>query len=127
MRLESDGTKLLIAGAKSKVNLNVENPDLFPDMPDFPEEGRSWSLQPGDLSLLGERTVFATDAKSTNYAFAGCLMEFGENTLGMVATDGRRLVRMVAPTVGPSADVQAVITPASLKETETRKFLNLEQ
>ena len=46
---------------------------------------------------LIRRTVFATDNESSRYALGGVLLEFSENGIIGVATDGRRLAEQEGP------------------------------
>lgn len=116
VRITSEGSILSIVGSRSKSSLTSDDAALFPIAPSFPGGGPSWTISHVDLGLLADRTVFATDAKSSaTYAFGGCFLEFGPESLSMVATDGRRLSIMTVPADGGLSDIKAVVTPAALK------------
>jgi len=67
-----------------------DNPDDFPQVPEFPEAG-AFEMTPDDLLALTERTLFATAKENTRYALNGVLWEVDAKTVTLVATDGRRL------------------------------------
>ena len=46
------------------------------------------------IKELIRRTLFATDTESTRYALGGVLLEFEEDKITAVGTDGRRLAKM---------------------------------
>ena len=49
------------------------------------------------LRELIRRTVFATDNESSRYALGGVKLEFGDDNITAVGTDGRRLAKMTGP------------------------------
>jgi DNA polymerase-3 subunit beta len=118
VRIETADSKVLVAGARSKSSLASDDPDLFPGMPDFPEGSPSWSILPADLSLLADRTAFATDPKSMKFALGGCLVEFGDGSLGLVGSDGKRLSRWERPAEGGLSDIKAVVPPDAFKRCD---------
>jgi len=67
-----------------------DNPEDFPQVPEFPESG-AFSVGADDLLTLAERTLFATAKENTRYALNGVLWEVDGRNLTLVATDGRRL------------------------------------
>src|SRR6202011_1260363 len=73
-----------------------EDPDLFPEVPDFAATSYH-AVAAADLRKLIRRTIFATDVESTRYALGGVLVELTAETITMVGTDGRRLARAIAP------------------------------
>jgi DNA polymerase-3 subunit beta len=96
LAVESNGEKIEIRGTKSKWNFAAEDPSLFPEVPSF--MSRNYHvLEARDLRRLIRRTSFATDLESTRYALGGVLVEFDENSVTMVGTDGRRLAKMTVP------------------------------
>ncbi|MCY2932719.1 MAG: DNA polymerase III subunit beta [Planctomycetota bacterium] len=96
LTVESNNEKIDVRGGRSKWNFTAEDPTLFPEVPSF--TARSYYLmKASDLRRLIRRTVFATDVESTRYALGGVLLEFGEHSISMVGTDGRRLAKMTVP------------------------------
>ncbi|MEM8678128.1 MAG: DNA polymerase III subunit beta, partial [Planctomycetota bacterium] len=66
----------------------------FPDTGQFNEE-KHHVVAAKMLKELIRRTIFATDSESSRYALGGVLLEFGEDAITAVGTDGRRLAKMV--------------------------------
>jgi DNA polymerase-3 subunit beta len=94
LALESSADHLMVRGLRFQFKLPADDPDTFPDVPDF--TASAYLVVPAaDLRRAIRRTVFATDVESTRYALGGVLFELGAETLTMVATDGRRLARQV--------------------------------
>ncbi|HWE35165.1 MAG TPA: DNA polymerase III subunit beta [Isosphaeraceae bacterium] len=96
LALEADGDNLLVRGLYDEFRLPGEDPDLFPEVPDFAASAYH-AVASADLRRLIRRTIFATEPESTRYALGGVLVELGPETITMVGTDGRRLARAVAP------------------------------
>ncbi|MCR4411076.1 MAG: DNA polymerase III subunit beta [Thermoguttaceae bacterium] len=92
LHLESDGAKTHVWGERSEFYFPSENPDEFPDTPEFRED--QFHQIPARLFReVVRRTVFATDPESGRYALGGVLIELSEDQIIAVATDGRRLAR----------------------------------
>ena len=96
LAVEADGEGLMIRGLHARFTLPGEDPDLFPEVPDF-GAGAYHVVAAADLRRLIRRTIFATDVESTRYALGGVLFEFTPESITLVGTDGRRLARAVAP------------------------------
>ena len=96
IKIEADGDSILIRGERSEFRLQAENPDEFPDVPEFAENAYH-EIPARLMKELVKRTLFATDAESSRYALGGVLLEFDESKLTAVGTDGRRLAKMVVP------------------------------
>lgn len=67
-----------------------DNPDDFPQVPQFPDSG-AFTVVADDLLALTQRTLFSTAKENTRYALNGVLWEVEGNALALVSTDGRRL------------------------------------
>jgi DNA polymerase-3 subunit beta len=118
--IEVDGETIRIGGVFSEFEMPSEDPDLFPDVPDF-DAGGYHVVSAADLKRLIRRTIFATDVESTRYALGGVLFEFAPESLGCVGTDGRRLAKAVcaAETEGdPKTGGSPVIPVKALKLIE---------
>ncbi len=90
LSIETKGDKAIISGQRSRFNLATQSADDFPDLDSFTET--SYHSIPGKaLRELIKRTTFATDEENTRYTLGGTSVEFGENDMIAVATDGRRL------------------------------------
>ena len=92
--IETEAEHLLVSGLYSKFKLPSEDPNLFPEVPDFGATSYH-VIAAGDLRKAIRRTMFSTDVESTRYALGGVLVELTSEGLTMVGTDGRRLARMI--------------------------------
>jgi DNA polymerase III subunit beta len=103
LHIEADSQGSVVRGEHSEFKLPAENPDEFPQVATFQEE--KFHVIPAKLFReLVRRTLFATDVESSRYALGGVFLEFGEDKITAVGTDGRRLAKMEGP-------VQAVGSP----------------
>lgn len=114
--IESDGQGTTIRGERSQFKLASENPDDFPEVVSFSEQ-TFYEISARLLRELIRRTIFATDNESSRYALGGIKLEWKDNLLTAVGTDGRRLAKMEGPAqaVGqpaPFGDVTVVPTRA---------------
>jgi DNA polymerase-3 subunit beta len=115
-RIESDNEGTSIRGERSQFKLPSENPQDFPAIAEFGEKSY-YELSARLFRELIRRTIFATDNESSRYALGGIKLEWKDNMLTAVGTDGRRLAKMEGPTqaVGEPAlfgDVTVVPTRA---------------
>jgi DNA polymerase-3 subunit beta len=88
--IEATGDNLIVRGLHAEFELPSEDPDLFPEVPDFGASAY-YVVSAAALRRLIRRTIFATDVESTRYALGGVLFEFKADKLTLVGTDGRRL------------------------------------
>jgi DNA polymerase III subunit beta len=95
-RIESDGEGTTVRGERSQFKLPSENPQDFPPIASF-EEKNYYELSARLFRELIRRTIFATDNESSRYALAGIKLEWNDNVLTAVGTDGRRLAKMEGP------------------------------
>lgn len=92
-----------------------DNPDDFPQVPEFPETG-AFEMAADDLLALTERTLFATAKENTRYALNGVLWEVDAKTVTLVATDGRRLsLARGKCSDGPAETVSAIVPSKAMK------------
>ena len=61
------------------------------------EESSYYEISARLLRELIRRTVFATDNESSRYALGGVKLEFGDDSVTAIGTDGRRLAKMTGP------------------------------
>jgi DNA polymerase-3 subunit beta len=112
--LETDHEKTVVRGQFSRIELQSQNPDEFPEVAEFTEKDY-FQVSSKVFRDLIHRTLFATDAESSRYALGGVLLEFAGNSLTAVGTDGRRLAKMegAVEIVGePSTGGGTTIVPA---------------
>ncbi len=93
LSIETDGTGIVVRGERSEFNLPAENPDEFPEVTTF-DEKKYQEIPARLVKELIRRTLFATDTESSRYALGGVLLEFEEDKVTAVGTDGRRLATM---------------------------------
>jgi DNA polymerase III subunit beta len=93
LTIESTDIGTRVHGERSLFQLPSGNPDEFPSISDFFEE-KYHEISARLFRELIRRTVFATDVESSRYALGGVLLEFEEDKLVAVGTDGRRLAKM---------------------------------
>jgi DNA polymerase-3 subunit beta len=115
-RVESDSGGTTIRGERSQFKLPSESPQDFPAIAEF-GEASFYELSARLFRELIRRTIFATDNESSRYALGGVKLEWKDNLLTAIGTDGRRLAKMEGPTqaVGqpaPFGDVTVVPTRA---------------
>lgn len=128
LQLEYDGKNTYIRGASSQFQLPSGNPEEFPVVPQF-EEQNYYTIAAPLLRQLIRRTVFATDPESSRYALGGVLLEFDENQVMTVGTDGRRLARQTGPVdrSGEPAAGQTAIVPARAMQLIERTLVDDEE
>lgn len=116
IRLEVVDERLKITGARNRFELAVEDPALFPEPPGF-DATDYHVVAAADIARAIRRTVFCTDPGSTKYALGGCLFEFSNTAIVIVATDGRKLARqeITAEKEGDGVKVKPVMPPKGLK------------
>jgi DNA polymerase-3 subunit beta len=95
-RIESDSAGTTVRGERSQFKLPVENASDFPPIAQF-SESAAYELSGRLLRELIRRTVFSTDNESSRYALGGIKLEWQENKLTAIGTDGRRLAKMEGP------------------------------
>ena len=111
--LEADPQGTQVTGQHSQYKLPGENPAEFPEVAIFSDK-QYRELPARFLKELIRRTIFATDTESSRYALGGVLLEFSENSLTAVGTDGRRLAKMEGPALavgGHDGGEQTTIVP----------------
>ena len=129
LRIESDGQGLRIRGDRSRFKLPSQNPAEFPDFPE-PKDANYYTVPGRLLRELIRRTLFATDTDSSRYALGGVLLEFGDDKITAVGTDGRRLAKMEGPlgkTGYPSVGESMTIVPARSMQLIERAIHDLDQ
>lgn len=89
-----EGTSAVVKGGKSKFQFQTENPDLFPSLPELPEELPLLTLPASRFRGLLRRTMFATDPDSATFAVGGIFFETSGSYLHAVATDGGRMAHV---------------------------------
>jgi len=115
-RIEAGDGGTTIRGERSQFKLPAENPQDFPPISEFGESS-FYEISARLFRELIRRTIFATDNESSRYALGGVKLEWKDNLLTAVGTDGRRLAKMEGPaqshgTPAPFGDVTVIPTRA---------------
>lgn len=108
-----DQMNITLKAASAKFRLTSEDPKEFPPVPKFSEKDYFRVPAPVFRQMI-RRTSFATDTESTRYALGGLLLEFGEGTVTLAATDSRRLAVATAACEkegNPAAPSKATVVP----------------
>ncbi len=93
VKFEAKEEKLTIKCGKSRFVINSRSPDDFPKLPKQ-ESKTSFTIDPGLLGKLIQKTVYAVSTDLTRPALCGVLWEVDEKHISMVSTDGHRLARV---------------------------------
>lgn len=129
IHIESDGQGIRIRGDRSRFRLPSQNPAEFPDFPE-PRDSNYYTLTGRLLRELIRRTLFATDTDSSRYALGGVLLEFEDEKITAVGTDGRRLAKMEGPITkvgNPTSGDSMTIVPARSMQLIERAVSDPEQ
>ena len=114
LELEVSDVTMHIKGADSHFTVYGHDPAQYPTVPLF--DGKAdFEINLGRLQEGVELSVFAAARESTRYALNGILWEVRGKKLTLVATDGRRLAKIVV-SLASAADArlseQRIIVPA---------------
>ena len=126
LRISSDSHGTTVRGERSQFRLAAANADEFPSLLSAREE-RCHVVKGRLFHELVARTAFATDTESSRYALAGVLLEFAEQQVIAVGTDGRRLAKMEGPAVshgGHHTQETTTIVPTRAVQLMSRAITN---
>lgn len=96
LMLETRGDSFHIENGADSCELTTMDPDEFPVVARFPD-GEGLQLLGETFTRLVQRTGFAAAREQGRYAMHGILMQVQDDSLEMVATDGRRLAVASSP------------------------------
>ncbi len=114
--LEADREKLTIICCKSRFVVNGRSSDDFPTMPK--QEGKtSFTINPGLLLKLIQKSIYAVSTDLTRPALCGVLWEVDRNRLAMISTDGHRLAKVETKIELPDVKKMDVIVPPKALST----------
>jgi DNA polymerase-3 subunit beta len=106
--------KLNLTTDNGKYTLSYLDSDEFPEIPSFPEQNESEDL--AEISINGidlkealDRTSFAMSKEEMRPAMMGTLLEFSEDGLRFVATDGHRLVNLLNKKINTDLTNQYIV------------------
>jgi DNA polymerase-3 subunit beta len=89
LELADDDVATLTSGSSFFRIIGI-SAEEFPNIPDVPSQ-YSYTLDQGIFREMLKKTSYAASTDETRYVLNGVLLNFGEDRLTMVATDGRRL------------------------------------
>jgi DNA polymerase-3 subunit beta len=111
LRTKANGEGLIIeGGSEDRCELTTVDPDEYPVVARFAEEG-ALPVLGGQFTRLVARTGFAAAREAGRYAMHGILTELEGDELRMVATDGRRLVLATAAIESRTTSAKRAIVP----------------
>ena len=119
LTLETRGETFHIENGADHCELTTMDPDEFPVVARFPE-GEGLRLLGETFTRLASRTGFAAAREQGRYAMHGILTQVEDDTLRMVATDGRRLAVATSPIDAPDANGSRAIVPTKGMQLFTR-------
>jgi DNA polymerase III subunit beta len=117
IRTFGDSQIHFITQENSKLNLKTENGvysisysphEDFPEIPQVPTE-KEVVIKGSELKKAIDQTAFAMSKEDMRPAMTGTLMEFSDEGLRFVATDGHRLVKLVYKPITSKNEEQFVI------------------
>ncbi len=101
--------RLDIDTADCHFRIHGDDPAEFPAIAPFPAAGVQ-TLTLSTLRGMIDRTIFATAREAGRFALHGVQVRFGASEVEFVATDGRRLARVVhAAPNGPATEVRVIV------------------
>jgi DNA polymerase-3 subunit beta len=110
VKLSSEANRMEITCGSDRCELPTSDPDEFPVVARFEEDG-AIQMQGGHFTRLVGRTSFAAAKEQGRYAMHGILTLVEDQVLRMVATDGRRLAVASNPIDGQTGPPKKAILP----------------
>lgn len=113
-KVDSVGNKMQLVTDNGEYTITYLEADEYPDIPVFPGEENKDQVVELELAGSGlkyafDHTSFAMSKEEMRPAMMGTLLEFVDEGLRFVATDGHRLVNMLMKGVGQGVDNQYII------------------
>lgn len=97
----------------------------FPELPDFPENQPSITLDKLYFKRMIQKTIFAVSNDTSKYTLNGILFEVKDKAIKMVAIDGRRLALINSPLNDPEASDFSTIIPQQVL-SQVQKIIHSE-
>ncbi|MFA6981698.1 MAG: DNA polymerase III subunit beta, partial [Patescibacteria group bacterium] len=105
---------LSMTSDRTKVKFNGIDATDFPDISEFPKKVPYLALDPSVFGDIISSVVFAAATDAARPIFSGVLVNYSNETLTLVATDGFRLSERVISLVGEVAEFSAVISARTI-------------
>jgi DNA polymerase-3 subunit beta len=110
--IKADETNQInITSGKSKFNIMGIQKNEYPVIPDFPSEN-NFTIKKELFASILKKTVFAASKDAQRYVLNGVYFILEENSLKMVATDGRRLAYVTTNEIKgikPQTKIKAIV------------------
>lgn len=126
----SSAQKLKLRTDNGVYNISYSPSDEFPDIP-MVSKDKEVVMNGQDLRKMIEQTSFAMSKEDMRPAMTGTLMEFTEEGLRFVTTDGHRLVRYMNKAITSSKDEQYIVPERAISvlvkllgENDIKMFLS---
>lgn len=115
IEFEQKEGKLYIKPRFKKVSFQLKSisSDKFPELQAIQDDS-FFEISQSELSEMISQTVFAVSDDETRYFMNGVFLERKENSLAMVATDGRRLSYIVKPAGEGIGTFEGIIIPPKI-------------
>jgi DNA polymerase-3 subunit beta len=126
--LERQDGVLKVSSGFSVYDINILPDENFPSLPLF-EEGKLAQISSGLLKAALNRTVFSASKDiggTTSHYTHGVLLNFHEDSLDIVATDGHRLAFEKMDNPSPDVKDRSLLVPTNIME-ELRRALMTEE
>lgn len=131
IHFETEGnSKLKLKTDFGVYNLSYSTPSDFPEIPTVSKE-KEITINGSDLKKAFDQTSFAMSKEDMRPAMTGTLLEFSEDGLRFVTTDGHRLVKFVNKNITSNSLEQFIIPeraisvlPKLLTDTEVKVSLS---
>jgi DNA polymerase-3 subunit beta len=114
IELSVSGSEIKVLAGKAGFKLPSADVDRFP-LPSH-VEGTSVVVDAADFQSALRKTVFATEPNSSRFSLGGVRIEKSDDGLLFVATDGRRLSRVLLGATGEIADCTVPTRAAALMQ-----------
>jgi len=101
-------SKLRLSTDNGVYNISFSSPEDFPTIPSVPKE-KSIKISGNNLKKAIDQTSFAMSKEDMRPAMTGTLLEFSDEGLRFVATDGHRLVKYINKELQTKEEEQYII------------------
>ena len=122
IEVDYDDQKVIVKPTFKKVRFQIKtiSSEKFPEFPIAPDE--AWfSIPAFDFKEMISQTVFAVSDDETRYFMNGIYLERQQESLIMVATDGRRLAFVKKEIEGKIPEFKGIIVPPKLLSIVARR------
>ncbi len=111
----TNDNKFIIKPLFNKIDFKLKsiNADKYPELQNIDDE-KYFEIAQKEIIEMISQTVFAVSDDETRYYMNGVYLEVKDNTLSMVATDGRRLSYIKAVNISGTINFDPVIIPIKI-------------